>query len=351
MPRACSSAMSYYPTLCKRPDVLAPLTTIEEIPSPTRTRTRRQHVRPGNAAKRLEEDQAAAEDLAEQVCSPQLWEVDPKELHIGECVGSGTSAEVHRANWHGTDVAVKCLRHTGSLPVEFQRELSMMLQLRHPHLVLFMGASAVERPMIVSELCEGGTVFQLLHQRRDVELSWTQRLKIATDTAKGMNFLHRRHFVHRDLKSLNMLLVATVRSVDDVPWTKISDFGLARHLPCLGAGPDAASANLVMTGGLGTCQWMAPEVLCGGPYDERVDVYSYGVVLFELAARCVPFEGAELGMVAVAVSRGYRPELRNIPLECPAQWRAKMEQCWNQSPEERPSFGAVLEALKLVQCA
>lgn len=292
------------------------------------------------------------------------WEVNPEEIQLGEFVGTGASADVRRGSWHGTDVAVKCLRgrNKDSMPALFQRELAVLLDLRHPNLVLFMGACfapaviggrSQRPPMIVSEFCEGGTVFQLLHERQDLELSWRQRLRVAVDTAKGMNFLHCRRVVHRDLKSLNLLLASVVSGTEDMPCTKISDFGLSRHLP-----PDKSEASM-LTGGLGTCLWMAPEVLSGAEYSEKVDVYAYGIFLFELICRQVPFalDGAPVGaglepiLIALSVSRGGRPDLQHLPASCPDGLRTIMEQCWAQNPAVRPAFGATLEYLKAVPCA
>merc|ERR1712080_99106 len=113
------------------------------------------------------------------------------------------------------------------------------------------------------------------------------------DTAKGMTSLHRRRVVHRDLKSLNLLLASKVEG-QDMPCTKISDFGLARPLPADAVMSSASESSPVeqslgmMTGGVGTYHWMAPEILTGRSYDERVDVYSYGVVLYELLCRRIP---------------------------------------------------------------
>lgn len=275
------------------------------------------------------------------------WEVDPAELRLEEMVGSGTTAEVFRGSWHGTDVAVKKLRHSGPLSVEFTRELSVLLRLRHPNLVLFMGASMQAQPMIISEFCAGGTVFMLLHQRPALPLAWRQRLKVAIDVAKGMNFLHRRQVVHRDLKSLNLLLVGQLHSMGEVPAVKISDFGLSRM-----AQPEQQKVQACMTSGAGTYHWMAPEVLDGHIYDEKVDVYSYGICLFELIARRIPYDGSGLEPVsiAVAVSKGRRPDLRCVPQDCPADLRFTMECCWAHCPTGRPGFDTILETLKLVHC-
>eukprot|EP00427_Karlodinium_veneficum_P042821 CAMPEP_0169253912 /NCGR_PEP_ID=MMETSP1016-20121227/38874_1 /TAXON_ID=342587 /ORGANISM="Karlodinium micrum, Strain CCMP2283" /LENGTH=400 /DNA_ID=CAMNT_0009335297 /DNA_START=28 /DNA_END=1230 /DNA_ORIENTATION=- len=277
------------------------------------------------------------------------WEVDLADLRVGECIGAGTTAEVFRATWHGTDVAVKRLR--GYLPVELQRELSVLSQFRHPNLVLFMGASMVGNPEIVSELCEGGTLFRLIHQRLELSLSWSQRLKVALDTAKGMNFLHRQQVVHRDLKSLNLLLAAQVEEQGIAPWVKVSDFGLSRFLPFASSAP-GITCHGMMTGGVGTALWMAPEVLSGNSYSEKVDVYSFAIVLYEVLCRWIPFEGSGLEPVsiAVAVISGRRPDLRHTPPDCPSGFRDLMTTCWIHDPAKRPAFDVVLEMLKEVKC-
>eukprot|EP00440_Ansanella_granifera_P062035 gb/GFBE01067253.1/.p1 GENE.gb/GFBE01067253.1/~~gb/GFBE01067253.1/.p1 ORF type:complete len:322 (+),score=41.97 gb/GFBE01067253.1/:1-966(+) len=253
----------------------------------------------------------------------------------------------------------------------FRRELALLQELRHPNLVLFMGAATLGEapPLIVSEFCAGGTLFRLLHERPSLRLSWSQKLKAASDTAKGMNFLHRRRVIHRDLKSLNLLLAGEVGGVDDPPWIKISDFGLSRRLPAeaLASGavssqrlsiapcPVASAASgsgadgLVMTGNLGTCLWMAPEVLSGCGYDERADVYSYGVVLYEIICRRLPFDGAPgqtaAATAARAVCAGQRPERRHVPPCCSAELKSLMEKCWAQRPDARPAFSDVLDEL------
>lgn len=274
------------------------------------------------------------------------WEVDHAELRLEELLGTGSTAEVYRAGWHGTDVAVKKLRSSGQLSTEFRREIAVLLRLRHPNLVLFMGA-CTQQPsaLIISEFCAGGTVFALLHQKRKLALSWKQRLHFALDVAKGVNFLHRRQVVHRDLKSLNLLLANAVQNGDDVPQVKVSDFGLSRVFK-------ADQVAACMTSGAGTYHWMAPEVLSGQSYDEKIDVYSYGICLFEFITRRIPYEGSGLEPVsiAVAVSKGRRPDMSCIPPDCPADLRFTMECCWAHRPSGRPGFDTILETLKLVKC-
>lgn len=280
------------------------------------------------------------------------WEVDPAELRLEAMLGTGSTAEVFRGSWHGTDVAVKRLRRSGPMSTEFKREISVLLRLRHPNLVLFMGAAMqTPTPLIISEFCAGGTVFALLHQRRDLALPWPQRVKVAVDVAKGMTFLHWRQVVHRDLKSLNLLLESRVTTDMDVPLVKVSDFGLSRTW-LSGAGEPQHQHQACMTSGAGTYHWMAPEVLDGQSYDEKVDVYSYGICLFEIIARRIPYEGSGLEPVsiAVAVSKGKRPDLRYVPKDCPADLRFTMECCWAHCATGRPGFDTILETLKLVSC-
>jgi len=279
----------------------------------------------------------------ELICSGTEWEVDPSELRLEE-FGSGTTAEVHRGSWHGTDVAIKKLRQSGPLSVEFMRELSVLVRLRHPNLVLFMGVSTQVPPMIISEFCVGGTVFALIHQRPEYMLLWSQRLKIAFDVAKGMNFLHRRQVVHRDLKSLNLLLASVMINKDDIPAVKISDFGLSRAW-----WSDQTNSQAFMTSGAGTYHWMAPEVLNGCSYDEKIDVYSYGICLFELLSRRIPYEGSGLEplSIAIAVSKGCRPDITRIPQDCPADLHFTMECCWAHCSTGRPGFDTILETLRV----
>jgi len=335
---------------------------IKELPSPTRSRakaklqakTAQDHSprqpKTAQADKAARSPSAAPPAPRNTIVAAQAFEVDLADLQIGECIGAGTTAEVFKASWHGTDVAVKKLR--GPLPSEFHRELAVLSQFRHPHLVLFMGVSTTGHPKIISELCDGGTLFTLLHHQKQMPLSWPQRLKMALDTTKGMNFLHRQQVVHRDLKSLNLLLGAKVdQSI--TPWVKISDFGLSRFLPLAPSGNPCVPCHILMTGGVGTALWMAPEVLSGNSYNEKVDVYSFAIVLYELLTRWIPFDGCGLEPVsiAVAVTTGRRPDTRYVPTDCPSSLCRTMKSCWAHSPSQRPTFDAVIEILKQIQCA
>ena len=275
------------------------------------------------------------------------WEIPPEEFRVEGKIGSGITAEVFRGVWRGTAVAIKQIKLGPKLNPKiveaFKRELTVMVRCRHPNLVLFMGASTLVPPIrLLSEFCEGGTLFDLLHNRKDVDLSWKQKVKILLDVAKGLNYLHncKPVIVHRDLKSLNLLLSEKIEDEFDTPIMKIADFGMAKI--------KANVESSAMTANAGTYHWMAPEVLGGSSYNEKVDVYSYGIVMYEVLCREIPFEDTGLdGMkVAVAVSKGKRPNLEFVPKTCPIDLVALMQSCWDQQPGKRPSMEAVIDKLK-----
>ena len=151
------------------------------------------------------------EIISEELSKAQLtFLIDMKEVKIGKIIGMGASAEVFRGVFRGTDVAIKKLRqfsqeNAAVVMKELKRELTTLSLLRHPNLVLFMGTGLTPEGniCIVTEFCSGGTIFKLLHESPDIALSWKQKIKIALDVAKGMNYLHsyKPPIIHRDLKS------------------------------------------------------------------------------------------------------------------------------------------------------
>ncbi|XP_022743313.1 serine/threonine-protein kinase CTR1-like isoform X2 [Durio zibethinus] len=202
------------------------------------------------------------------------------DLVLREKIGAGSFGTVHRAEWNGSDVAVKILMeqdlHAERFK-EFLSEVAIMKCLRHPNIVLFMGA--VTQPpnlSIVTEYLSRGSLYKLLHKPgvREV-LDERRQLSMAYDVAKGMNYLHRRNppIVHRDLKSPNLL-------VDKKYTVKVCDFGLSRL---------KANTFLSSKTAAGTPEWMAPEVLRDEPSNEKSDVYSFGVILWELATLQQPW--------------------------------------------------------------
>ncbi|KAK2981503.1 hypothetical protein RJ640_030965 [Escallonia rubra] len=257
------------------------------------------------------------------------------DLVIRERIGAGSFGTVHHADWNGSDVAVKILMeqdfHAERFN-EFLREVAIMRRLRHPNIVLFMGA--VTKPpnlSIVTEYLSRGSLYRLLHKPGPREmLDERRRLSMAYDVAKGMNYLHRRNppIVHRDLKSPNLL-------VDKKYTVKVCDFGLSRL---------KANTFLSSKSAAGTPEWMAPEVLRDEPSNEKSDIYSFGVILWELATLQQPWSNLNPAQVVAAV--GFKCKRLEIPRDLNPQVAALIEACWANEPRKRPSFSSIMESLR-----
>lgn len=264
-------------------------------------------------------------------------EIAWEELILKERIGAGSFGTVHRADWHGSDVAVKILMEQDfqdeSLQ-EFVREVALMKRMRHPNVVLFMGA-VTKRPYfsIVTEYLPRGSLFRIIHRAGMKEmLDEKRRIRMALDVARGMNYLHRLSppIVHRDLKSPNLLV--------DKTWTvKVCDFGLSRL---------KGNTFLSSRSAAGTPEWMAPEVLRDEPSNEKSDVYSFGVILWELVTLQQPWNGLSPAQVVGAV--GFQNRRLQIPNGLNDQISALIEACFEDDPRKRPSFASIMESLKTI---
>lgn len=269
------------------------------------------------------------EDVAE-------WEIPWEELVIGERIGLGSYGEVYHGDWHGTEVAVKKFLEqdiSGDALEEFRSEVRLMKRMRHPNVVLFMGA-VMRAPnlSIVTEFLPRGSLYRLIH-RSNGNLDERRRMRMALDVARGMNYLHNSTpvIVHRDLKSPNLLV--------DKNWVvKVCDFGLSRlkHSTFLSSKSTA-----------GTPEWMAPEVLRNEPSNEKSDVYSFGVILWELATLQQPWAGMNPMQVVGAV--GFQQRTLDIPENMDPVIVKIIRQCWQSDPALRPSFAEIMAALKPLQ--
>ena len=275
------------------------------------------------------------------------WVLNPTDIALGPVLGNGASCTVYRGLYKRTPVAVKMMRegYAGqNIIQEFQREVSAMVTLRHPNLVLFMGACIEPQMMIISEFCAGESLFKLLHERKDIQLHWRQKLKMIIDIARGMLYLHEANppILHRDLKSLNLLLLDQVNNQNDDILVKITDFGISRIIE---------EVEARMTVRMGTCHWMAPEVINSEPYSLAADVYSFGIVLWEIAARDTPYRGENPVQIPMKVLRGERPDLAAIGPAVPPAIKDLIVSCWDQSPNRRPNFRQIMQFLDGVQGA
>jgi hypothetical protein len=296
---------------------------------------------------RVLSDDAAAADAAADADAPaaaQLvgsdWEIDTTKLQFLEKVASGSFGDVFRGTYLGSEVAIKALRVSGdggdaaaarTMLSEFAQELGVLRRVRHKHVVQLIGASAGPPAcLIVTEFMRAGSLSAFL-RRGGAPPASEMQLKMALDIAKGMQYLHACSIIHRDLKAANLLMSEHFEC-------KVADFGLARVL-------DGAAAGGTLTAETGTYRWMAPEVIAHSRYDAACDVYSYGVVLWEIASGgAQPYAGMNALTVALEVSQaGLRP---GVPASAPPPLARAMAACWEAAPERRPRFGQLVAQLE-----
>lgn len=170
-----------------------------------------------------------------------------------------------------------------------------------------------------------------LLQNKEIQLTWEDKRRIAVEIARGMNYLHTfaTPVLHRDLKSLNILMDEGFRP-------KIADFGWTRKMA------------EKMTGKIGTYQWMAPEVIKSQKYTEKADVFSFAIILWEIASREPPYRNVGGAQVSLdVVNNDLRPQ---IPKNTPEPFAKLMKRCWERFPEKRPGFKEIIrdvESMKL----
>ncbi|XP_056173957.1 serine/threonine-protein kinase EDR1 isoform X2 [Syzygium oleosum] len=260
-------------------------------------------------------------------------EIRWEDLQLGEEIGQGSCAVVYRGMWEGSDVAIKVYvgnEYSENTLQDYKKEIEIMKRLRHPNVLLFMGAVySKERLAIVTESMPRGSLFKTLHKNNQV-LDTRHRLRMALDVARGMNYLHHRNppIVHRDLKSSNLLV--------DKNWTvKVGDFGLSRL---------KNATLLTAKSGRGTPQWMAPEVLRNEPSDEKSDVYSFGVILWELMTESIPWNN--LNSLQIVGVVGFMDRRLDVPEGIDPGIASLIHDCWQSAPDKRPSFELILQRMR-----
>eukprot|EP00899_Mesostigma_viride_P019177 jgi/Mesvir1/27260/Mv07097-RA.1 len=260
--------------------------------------------------------------------------INPNEVEITAFLARGTWGDVSKGVWRGVPVVVKQLRAETLLtePIlamrDFRIEISMLSLCRHPNVAKLYGCSyECERPMLVEEYLPKGSLFDALH-RSVFSPTKKQLLSYALDIALGMQYLHslKPRILHRDLKPDNLM-------ISDDDQIKIADFGLARFQD--GAGN--------YTNETGSYRWMAPEALKGHDYTEKVDVYSYAIILWEMMHGEVPFEDMEENEAGMAAVQGYRPTIKPTIHK---DIQRIINSGWSAQPAERMSFTDIVEILE-----
>ncbi len=262
-------------------------------------------------------------------------EISYNELVVGLKLGQGAFGDVYQAEWRHSDVAVKQLKannFSDEALTEFKHEASVMAQLRTPHIIQLYGICITQPYCLVMEYAPGGSLYALLHS--DKEINWPKRLQIAVDIGKGLSFLHTREqaILHRDLKSMNVLL-------DKNQDPKLTDFGLAKI--------KSDSTSKVTGGAAGTPAWMAPELFEDNPHHTaECDIYSYAIVLWELATRQDPFKGSNVAQIALKITQGKRPDFPESEDTHVKQYRDTVLKAWSQDPMSRTKLDDIIKELE-----
>ncbi|XP_052468703.1 mitogen-activated protein kinase kinase kinase 9-like [Carassius gibelio] len=270
-------------------------------------------------------------------------QIDFSELVLEEMIGVGGFGKVYRAIWKGKEVAVKAAQRDPDEDISqtlesVRQEAKLFAMLKHPNIMGLLGVCLQEPNLcLVMEYARGGPLNRALAGKRippSILVDW------AVQIAHAMLYLHCQAIVpviHRDLKSSNILILERVENDDLSNKTlKVTDFGLAREWH-----------RTTKMSAAGTYAWMAPEVIRSSTFSKGSDVWSYGVLLWELLTGEVPFRGIDGLAVAygVAMNKLSLP----IPSTCPEPFARLMEDCWNVDPHARPLFTSVLDQLTAIE--
>ncbi|KAL6295508.1 hypothetical protein ACE6H2_003650 [Prunus campanulata] len=258
-----------------------------------------------------------------------IWEIDATLLRYEKKIASGSYGDLFQGSFCGQAVAIKVLstERLNETMREFTQEVYIMRKVRHKNVVQLIGACTKPPKLcIVTEFLSGGSMYDFVHKQTGA-LSLQSLLRVAIDVSRGMNYLHQNNIIHRDLKAANLLM-------DENGVVKVADFGIAR----------VQAQSGVMTAETGTYRWMAPEVIEHKPYDHKADVFSFGVVLWELLTGKLPYENLTPLQAAVGVvQKGLRP---TIPRHANPMLVELMERCWQQDPSLRPEFSEIVKMLQ-----
>ncbi|CAN4086178.1 unnamed protein product [Withania somnifera] len=263
------------------------------------------------------------------------WSADMSQLYIGNKFAAGRHSRIYKGIYKHREVAIKLIsqpEEDGDLATflekQFTSEVALLLRLKHPNIITFI--AACKKPpvfCIITEYVPGGSLRKYLHQQEPYSVPLNLVLKLALDIAHGMQYLHAEGILHRDLKSENLLL-------DEDMCVKVADFGIS----CLES--QCGSAK----GFTGTYRWMAPEMIKEKNHTKKVDVYSFGIVLWELLTALTPFDDMTPEQAAFAVcQKKARPP---IPAACPAPIQNLIKQCWANNPHKRPHFEEIVTVLE-----
>ncbi|KAM3602269.1 uncharacterized protein V6R79_001137 [Siganus canaliculatus] len=267
-------------------------------------------------------------DILETPPGYPFEEINYEDIEVEEVVGRGAFGVVCKAKWKGKDVAIKTIESESERKA-FTVELRQLSRVNHPNIVKLYGSC--QNPVcLVMEYAEGGSLYNVLHGAEPLPYyTASHAMSWCFQCSQGVAYLHGmkpKALIHRDLKPPNLLLVAGGTVL------KICDFGTACDI------------QTHMTNNKGSAAWMAPEVFEGNNYSEKCDVFSWGIILWEVITRRKPFDeiGGPAFRIMWAVHNGTRPPLiKNLPKPI----ESLMTRCWSKDPSQRPSMEEIVKIM------
>nr|WIL59816.1 nodulation protein [Melilotus officinalis] len=265
------------------------------------------------------------------------WTIDMSKLFLGHKFAHGAHSRLYHGVYKEESVAVKIIRVpdddengelASKLENQFVREVTLLSRLHHRNVIKFIAASR-NPPVycIITEYLSEGSLRAYLHKLEHKAIPLEKLIAFALDISHGMAYIHSQGVIHRDLKPENVLIDEDFR-------LKLADFGIA----CEEAVCDLLADDP------GTYRWMAPEMIKRKSYGRKVDVYSFGLILWEMLTGTIPYEDMNPIQAAFAVvNKKLRPV---IPSNCPPAMRALIEQCWSLQPDKRPDFWQIVKVLE-----
>jgi serine/threonine protein kinase len=259
--------------------------------------------------------------------------LDTRKIVKGKELGKGGFGVVYKCTIDGQECAAKYLlgQYSPEVHEDFRKECAYMEKFSDPNIVFLVGYAANPPELcIVTELCTG-SLFDVI-QKQGRMLSTPTIIRVANEIAMGLKTLHAAGMIHRDLKSLNVLIDAGMHA-------KVADLGLST---------DKASGTHTQ-GVIGTPLWSAPEVLRGDKYDNKADVYSYGIMLYEMTHLQLPYYDQPPNMNKIMHEVGFgqlRPRIRQ---GTHGGLAALMQRCWQQDARARPSMDEIITTLNGMQ--
>jgi len=284
----------------------------------------------------------------------EQWELPRTEIELTGKLGEGDGGVIFYAHWRGLDVVAKMLKTDSDEPgnvetaiakADLINEISVLSRLRHPNLVMFLGACTLQEPLIIlNEYLSGGNLEDYLLGQRKTNSGkpWKPSGKLlmqwSIELARALCFLHNCNpvVIHRDLKPANLLL-------NEDCHLKVGDFGLSKVKEM-----QKIAGTYCMTGKTGSMRYMAPEVFLDEPlYDEKVDIFSCALIMWYMALGERPFDRIPAQVVAEKASNSeLRPSIEALRNQVGAEYADMVQASWSTLPGNRPTASQMVDMLE-----